>query len=102
MAIVKVDTNSDMSGIFWEFCTEAYDIGFGVGFLAQGAAKEEEQELLPIVRRECSEDVITGSHSFSAPGTYLFKFDNTYSMFRSKKVFYRVYYCQPNQKQNDA
>ena len=102
MAVVKVDTSSSASGIFWEFCTEAYDIGFGVGFLMEGAGKEKEQELLPSVRRECSEDVITGTHAFSTPGTYLFKFDNTYSMFRSKKVFYRVYYCQQSQKQSDA
>ena len=102
MAVVKVDTSDSASGIFWEFCTEAYDIGFGVGFLMRGAAQEKEQELLPIVRRECSEDVITGTHTFSAPGTYMFKFDNTYSMFRSKKVFYRVYYCQPNQTQGDV
>lgn len=101
MAVVKVETSDRASGIFWEFCTEAYDIGFGVGFLVQGAAQKAEQELLPIVRRECSEDVITGTHTFSAPGTYLFKFDNTYSMFRSKKVFYRVYYCQPNQTEGD-
>ena len=99
MAIVKVETTSEAAGIFWEFCTESYDIGFGLSFKKEGSQIEE--ELLKVVRRECSEDVIAGSHNFLTTGTYFLKFDNTYSVFRSKKVFYRVYYCKGSEALNE-
>ena len=100
MAIVKVETTHEAAGIFWEFCTESYDIGFGLSFTKEGSQLEE--EILKVVRRECSEDVIAGTHNFTANGTYYLKFDNTYSVFRSKQVYYRVYYCKGSEAQNEG
>ena len=97
MACVKVDTSDVAAGIFWEFCTESYDIGFGLSFKQQG--RNEEIEVIPISRMECSVDVAAGNHYFTTPGTYFLKFDNTYSMFRSKRVFYRVFYCKAPDEQ---
>ena len=97
MACVKVDTSDVAAGIFWEFCTESYDIGFGLSFKQQG--RNEEIEVIPISRMECSVDVAAGNHYFTTPGTYFLKFDNTYSMFRSKRVFYRIFYCKAPDEQ---
>lgn len=51
-------------------------------------------EILPVVRRPCHEEVIVGSHMYPGRGVYLLKFDNSYSLFRSKTLYYRVYYTR--------
>ncbi len=38
------------------------------------------------------QEVYAGSHSYPGQGVYLLKFDNTYSLWRSKTLYYRVYY----------
>ena len=106
--------------LFWEFATETYDLGFGVSFewtLPSSEAvtvevEEEEEdkiqqdgehietekqridEILPTIRRPCNEEVMVGSHLYPGRGVYLLKFDNSYSLFRSKTLFYRVYYTR--------
>ena len=110
--------------VFWEFATEFYDLGFGVSFewsqpqtknitVAVNESDDEEfgeedksaenessppkprvDEVLPVVRRPCNEEVIIGSHLYPGRGVYLLKFDNSYSLFRSKTLYYRVYYTR--------
>ncbi|XP_013103104.2 Golgi resident protein GCP60 [Stomoxys calcitrans] len=48
--------------------------------------------IVPIYRRECFNEVYVGSHTYPGEGVYLLKFDNSYSIWRSKKLYYRVYY----------
>ncbi len=48
--------------------------------------------VVPIYRRDCHQEVYAGSHPYPGSGVYLLKFDNTYSLWRSKTLFYRVYY----------
>jgi len=52
------------------------------------------QEVLPVLRRNSQEQVIVGSHNYPGRGTYLLKFDNSYSLLRSKTLYYRVYYTK--------
>ena len=135
--------------MFWEFATEAYDIGFGVffewakrkdqqtnvsvktnesdnsdnnddnsstktssspsgseeeGVVSPTIISENEQniavknsdqdEVLPVLRRNSQEEVIVGSHMYPGSGVYLLKFDNSYSLLRSKTLYYRVYYTK--------
>ncbi len=47
-----------------------------------------------IIRRDCHEEVYAGSHAYPGQGVYLLKFDNTYSLWRSKTLYYRVYYTR--------
>jgi hypothetical protein len=47
-----------------------------------------------ITRRDCHEEVYAGSHAYPGQGVYLLKFDNTYSLWRSKTLYYRVYYTR--------
>lgn len=50
--------------------------------------------ILPITRYNSHLEVSTGTHKYPGKGVYLLKFDNTYSFWRSKKVYYRVYYLK--------
>ncbi|OQV15074.1 putative Protein TMED8 [Hypsibius exemplaris] len=52
-------------------------------------------EVIPVYRRNCHEEVIAGSHLYPArQGVYLLKFDNSFSLWRSKTLYYRVYYTR--------
>ena len=51
-------------------------------------------EIVQIYRRDCHEEVYCGSHSYPGRGVYLLKFDNSYSLWRSKTVYYRVFYSK--------
>lgn len=50
--------------------------------------------IVPIYRRDCYEEVYAGSHTYPGQGVYLLKFDNSYSLWRSKTLYYRVYYTR--------
>ena len=50
--------------------------------------------IIPIYRRDCHEEVYAGSHAYPRQGIYLLKFDNSYSLWRSKNLYYRVYYTR--------
>ncbi|KAM9842231.1 protein TMED8 [Aulostomus maculatus] len=49
-------------------------------------------EILPVYRQDSHLSVYGGSHDFPGDGTYLLKFDNSYSLWRNKTLYYRVYY----------
>jgi hypothetical protein len=56
--------------------------------------KPRQDEVVPIYRRDCHEEVYAGSHPYPGHGVYLLKFDNSYSLWRSKTLYYRVYYSK--------
>ncbi|CAL8392595.1 Golgi resident protein GCP60 [Gadus morhua] len=58
------------------------------------AGKPQTDEIVPVYRRDCHEEVYAGSHQYPGRGVYLLKFDNSYSLWRSKSVYYRVYYTR--------
>ncbi|XP_038143414.1 Golgi resident protein GCP60 isoform X1 [Cyprinodon tularosa] len=58
------------------------------------AGKPHVDEIVPVYRRDCHEEVYAGSHQYPGRGVYLLKFDNSYSLWRSKSVHYRVYYTR--------
>lgn len=49
-------------------------------------------EILAVYRQDSHLSVNGGSHEFPGEGTYLIKFDNSYSLWRNKTLYYRVYY----------
>lgn len=168
---VRVPTHEGGSCLYWEFCTDHYDLGFGIYFewnksptnqlsvhvsetddevISDDAAyddddddeeeddnsevdyeddyeiDEDETQILPkdsvrggsrhsttqsrkttrivnrspfsiispIMRRDCHQEVYAGSHCYPGEGVYLLKFDNSYSLWRSKTLYYRVYYTR--------
>ncbi|XP_026902248.1 Golgi resident protein GCP60 isoform X2 [Acinonyx jubatus] len=60
----------------------------------KNATKPLLDEVVPVYRRDCHEEVYAGSHQYPGRGVYLLKFDNSYSLWRSKSVYYRVYYTR--------
>lgn len=50
--------------------------------------------VVPVYRRECHAEVYVGSHTYPGEGVYLLKFDNSYSLWRSKTLYYRVFYTR--------
>lgn len=56
--------------------------------------KPPTDEIIPVYRRDCHEEVYCGSHAYPGQGVYLLKFDNSYSLWRSKTLYYRVYYSR--------
>uniref|UniRef100_A0A182N521 ACB domain-containing protein n=1 Tax=Anopheles dirus TaxID=7168 RepID=A0A182N521_9DIPT len=50
--------------------------------------------IIPIYRRECHQEVYAGSHTYPGEGTYLLKFDNSYSLWRPKTLYYKVFYTR--------
>ena len=92
---VQVPTSPNATAIFWEFVTISGDIGFGLSF--QRLSEDPNQTypvepLLPIVKRDCSEDLVLGSHQYQLLGTYFLHFDNSHSPHSSKVVYYKVFY----------
>ncbi|XP_033106358.1 Golgi resident protein GCP60-like [Anneissia japonica] len=69
----------------------------GKADLESGSGKSKgppTDEIIPIFRRDSHEEVFAGSHAYPGKGIYLLRFDNSYSLFRSKKLYYRVYYSK--------
>uniref|UniRef100_A0A914DCX9 Golgi resident protein GCP60 n=1 Tax=Acrobeloides nanus TaxID=290746 RepID=A0A914DCX9_9BILA len=56
--------------------------------------KPQVDEIIPVYRRDSHEEVYAGSHVYPGRGVYLLKFDNSYSLWRSKTLYYRVYYSK--------
>ncbi|XP_015587980.1 Golgi resident protein GCP60 [Cephus cinctus] len=57
--------------------------------------------IIPVFRRDSQEEVYAGSHQYPGQGVYLLKFDNSYSLWRSKTLYYRVYYTRPDFTKNN-
>ena len=91
---VQVPTSTSATAIFWEFVTTVGDIGFGLSFQrsSEGGVNYPIESLLPIVRRDCSEDLVLGSHQYQLMGTYFLHFDNSHCQTNSKSVYYKVFY----------
>ncbi|KAH7714282.1 Protein Y41E3.7 c [Aphelenchoides avenae] len=51
-------------------------------------------EIIPVYRRDSHQEVFAGSHVYPGQGVYLLKFDNSYSLWRSKTLYYRVFYSK--------
>ncbi|RLU17157.1 hypothetical protein DMN91_011226 [Ooceraea biroi] len=57
--------------------------------------------IVPVYRRDSQEEIYAGSHQYPGEGVYLLKFDNSYSLWRSKTLYYRVYYTRQGFTQNN-
>lgn len=70
----------------WEFFTAERDIGFSLSLKSDESVKE----LIPFTREQSHLGHITGERASPEFGTFLFKWDNTYSTFRKKVLFYCI------------
>ena len=93
---VQVPTSPQASAIVWEFGTQQGDIGFGLTFQRRESTKfitdnRNLEELLPVMKRECSEDLLLGSHQYQDEGVYTLNFVNSHPS-APRVVHYRVFY----------
>lgn len=50
--------------------------------------------IIPCYRRDSHKEVYAGSHQYPGDGVYLLKFDNCFSLWRSKTLYYKVFYTR--------
>ena len=53
-------------------------------FKPRSSRRPPTDEIVPVFRRDCHLQVHAGSHQYPGSGIYLLKFDNSYSLWRSK------------------
>ena len=56
-------------------------------FFRRNSRRPPTDEIVPVFRRDCHLQVHAGSHQYPGSGIYLLKFDNSYSLWRSKEKF---------------
>lgn len=73
----------------YEFWTDDYDISFGVSFCGKesGAAR---QALLPVGKCDSHVKHISGDLTAPGDGILILTFDNSYSMFRKKQLYFKL------------
>lgn len=91
---VPVSVTQAGSRLCWEYETEDHDIGFTVVRVpdAHGA---DDVTMLPWQREDSHLKPREGSLLCQEPGTYVLKFDNTFSACRGKKLTYTVRVVPP-------
>lgn len=91
---VPVEVTVAHSVLDWKFQTSNGDIGFGL-FFCTGADKTKLREVVPLSRIACDHVPETGQLKVAEAGTYLFKFDNSFSWVTKKKFSYVVQVRSP-------
>ncbi|XP_041456907.1 SEC14-like protein 2 [Lytechinus variegatus] len=92
------NTSQCNSVLRYEFRTQEHDLGFGVKRLHDDDTKT------PVVKTErhnCHLVPETGQLILEDPGTYIVKFDNSFSWARSKKLFYWIELLEPDIQNDD-
>jgi hypothetical protein len=93
------------SKVQWKFQAVDYDISFGLYFsppVPSGGAGGAEVELIKTVRIDANVCTQEGEWEAVNAGSYLLRFDNSYSRFRSKTVLYSTTVCPPRPSQPTA
>ncbi|KAK3599065.1 hypothetical protein CHS0354_024391 [Potamilus streckersoni] len=87
-----------MTILRWEFKTENHDMGFGIfRRTADSRQKAGEMEVIKSTERVNSHLVPEdGTITCKEVGTYVVRFDNTFSIIRSKKVSYLIEILEPD------
>ncbi|XP_007664340.2 FYVE and coiled-coil domain-containing protein 1 isoform X2 [Ornithorhynchus anatinus] len=80
----------------WEFSSDPKSISFGVVFQeSEESALDQCKVLIPMTRCNAHKENIRGQLKVREPGIYTLIFDNTFSRFVSKKVFYHLMADRP-------
>ncbi|KAF8790860.1 SEC14-like protein 2 isoform X2 [Argiope bruennichi] len=85
--LVDIPVPEANSKVEWEFETSTQDIAVAFYFRKDGEGLEE---LNPPERVACHLVPESGTFLCEKPGTYVLKFDNSYSWLSTKKVFYKI------------
>nr|CAH0109445.1 unnamed protein product [Daphnia galeata] len=84
---IEIHVEKTKSLIRWEFVTEDGDVGFQIVYIKGDG---EEVIILPKTRVNSHQMMEIGEIACIYSGTYVIEFDNSYSYFRSKKLWYNI------------
>ncbi|XP_045474000.1 SEC14-like protein 4 [Harmonia axyridis] len=89
---LKFEVDEEGSFLRWDFRTDNHDIRFGVNY----TDKEDKVTTAVALNRVSAHQIDeAGVLACQSPATYTVIFDNSYSLLRSKKLFYKVYVTPP-------
>jgi len=86
----EIQVTKEGTVIGWEFKTKNKDIKFGV-FLKSTQGKTKDSPIVPMTRYSSHKQIVAGFHTVENVGTYLLRWDNTYSNLYSKTVEYSIF-----------
>ncbi|KAM8887850.1 FYVE and coiled-coil domain-containing protein 1 [Synchiropus picturatus] len=90
-SVVNVAMDDCGSTISWMFSSEPKSISFSVVYQESAdSSAEQSKVLIPLTRCSSHKETIRGQLKVRNPGIYKFIFDNSFSRFVSKKVFYHL------------
>ncbi|XP_039609412.1 FYVE and coiled-coil domain-containing protein 1-like [Polypterus senegalus] len=90
-SIIPIIVNESGATISWVFSSEPKSISFSVVYQEfMEAPVEKSKVLIPLTRCNAHKETIQGQLKVRNPGAYLLIFDNSFSRFVSKKVFYHL------------
>lgn len=95
---VEVEVKVARSCIRWQFKTDGFDIGFGV-FQKTSGGRQKVGEMVPVLPTDRVNSHLIpedGSVTCKEAGSYVVRFDNTYSWTRSKKILYLIEVLEPD------
>lgn len=101
---IDVEAKKPGSIIRWQFTTEGYDLGFGV-YKKTKDEKQHVKNMITIVPTQRVDSHLVpedGSVSVKEAGTYVVRFDNTYSYIRSKTISYLIEVLEPEVEEVEA
>ncbi|XP_020842978.1 FYVE and coiled-coil domain-containing protein 1 isoform X2 [Phascolarctos cinereus] len=90
-SIIPITVTETGLTISWVFSSDPKSISFSVVFQeSEHAALDQCKVLIPMIRCNSHRENIKGQLKVRNPGIYILIFDNTFSRFISKKVFYHL------------
>uniref|UniRef100_UPI00358FB0D0 FYVE and coiled-coil domain-containing protein 1-like isoform X2 n=1 Tax=Myxine glutinosa TaxID=7769 RepID=UPI00358FB0D0 len=90
-ALVLLELEEANFSLAWEFSSEHRNIGFSVVFRGdEERALDQARVLIQLMRCNSHRQAVRGQLNAREPGTYLLVFDNSFSRFYGKKVFYHL------------
>uniref|UniRef100_A0A8C5D618 FYVE and coiled-coil domain-containing protein 1 n=1 Tax=Gouania willdenowi TaxID=441366 RepID=A0A8C5D618_GOUWI len=90
-SIITVDVGDCGSTLSWIFSTETKSMSFSVVFQEKNDTPlEKSKVLIPLTRCNAHKEKVQGQLKVQLPGRYTLIFDNSFSRFISKKVFYHL------------
>lgn len=90
--MIEITIDEAKSFLRWEFVTEDGDINFQLVYMRENG---EEMLILPRDRYESHQLLEKGEIVCIYCGRYIMEFDNSYSYFRSKKLWYNIDVVKP-------
>ncbi|CAL1279025.1 unnamed protein product [Larinioides sclopetarius] len=99
---ITLTVREENSYLEWEFETKNRDIDFSLLFKRESPEDMEDVVLIPKQRIDTNDEPEQGCFKCEEVGNYTFVFDNSYSWFHSKEIYYRAIINAPKNNEIDV